>query len=242
MTTTPVQSFGNIFLKRDDLFSFLDICGGKVRSALSICKNAGGGIVTAGSRHSPQIEIISVIAKNMGLPFRAHTASGEFTKELKFASDNGAEIVQHRAGYNVVIIKRAVEDAERSGWLYVPFGMESEEAIVQTSSQVINLPENISRIIMPIGSGMSFLGVAKGLEMMGKQIPLVGVQVGADPQKRFKKYNLSYKHCEIIKSEHKYEKRLVEFVGDVELDPIYESKCKQYLKDGDLLWIVGKRA
>lgn len=242
MTTTPIQSFGSIFLKRDDLFSYAGISGGKVRSALSICQNATRGIVTAGSRHSPQIEIVSVIAREMGLPLRAHTASGELTDELIYAQNNGAEIIQHKPGYNVVIIKRAIDDAEKMGYLYVPFGMECEEAIIQTSSQVLDIPTEVSRIIMPIGSGMSFLGVAQGLKKIGSSIPLIGIQVGADPTKRFKKYNLTYSNLEIIKSEYKYEKRLTESVGDVELDPIYESKCKKYLKEGDLLWIVGKRA
>lgn len=30
-------------------------------------------------------------------------------------------------------------------------------------------------------------------------------------------------------------------IGNVELDKIYEAKCIPFLKEGDLLWIVGKR-
>ena len=62
-------------------------------------------------------------------------------------------------------------------------------------------------------------------------------------QKTLDKYlnapNISY---QIVESKLSYEKEANEYmIGDLELDKIYEAKCLPYLKDGDLLWIVGKR-
>ena len=46
----------------------------------------------------------------------------------------------------------------------------------------------------------------------------------------------------IVKSDLDYEKEAKIFnIGNVELDKIYEAKCLPFLRDGDLLWIVGKR-
>ena len=79
---TPVEKRGSIYLKRDDLFTFKNVNGGKVRSALTLCNGEVNGLVTAGSRVSPQIQIISEIAKDRNLPFIAFTPQGALTKEL----------------------------------------------------------------------------------------------------------------------------------------------------------------
>jgi hypothetical protein len=31
-------------------------------------------------------------------------------------------------------------------------------------------------------------------------------------------------------------------LGGLELDPVYEAKCLPFLRPGDLLWVVGRRA
>ena len=98
---TPIQSFNGVFFKRDDFFKIGDVCGGKVRTAEYLCSKATKGIVTAGSRHSPQIKIISELA------FIAVTSLGEETKEILFAKKNGAEIRQINMGFNNNIIKKA---------------------------------------------------------------------------------------------------------------------------------------
>jgi 1-aminocyclopropane-1-carboxylate deaminase/D-cysteine desulfhydrase-like pyridoxal-dependent ACC family enzyme len=187
----------------------------------------------------------------MGVPFRAHTASGALSEELKgLASMKMTEIVQHKPGYNSVIKHRARTDAKERNWTYIPFGMECQEAVIQTAAQVENIPDGVKRLVMPIGSGMSFCGVATGLMRFGKSIPLFGVRVGADYHRVFDRYfppnfgpSLFSKGTvkTIMMSPHAYSKRVHAEVEGILLDPVYEAKCAQYLQKDDLLWIVGIR-
>jgi hypothetical protein len=132
---TPVERRGNVWVKRDDLFSVAGVSGGKVRSCWHLAQGATG-LVTAGSRSSPQVNIVAHIAKALGIPCRVHTPAGDLSPEVLSAQAAGAEVVQHKAGYNNVIIKRARDDAKAQGWREIPFGMECTEAVTQTRGQV----------------------------------------------------------------------------------------------------------
>jgi len=158
------------------------------------------------------------------------------------AASVGAEIIQHRPGYNSVIVARARTDAAELKWVEIPFGMECSEAPRQTASQVRNLPTGIKRIVVTVGSGMSFAGILLGLQNAGLSIPVLGVMVGADPIRRLDKYAPQdwRQRCELIKSGVPYDKEIKEDFP-VLLDPIYEAKCVKFLRDGDLFWIVGIR-
>jgi hypothetical protein len=129
---TPCQLIAdNVWLKRDDLFSFAGVSGGKVRGCAHIVASAGSevrGLVTAGSRASPQVNIVAHIGREFGLPVRVHVPSGALGAEVEAAKAAGAEVVQHKPGYNSVIVARARDDAADRGWLEVPFGMECDAA------------------------------------------------------------------------------------------------------------------
>lgn len=249
---TPVEEHGGLLVKRDDLYSAFGAMGGKARSCQYLCETALEegltGLVTAGSKKSPQIQIVSFIAKHYGVPFHAHCPQGELGQELEVAKSNGAEIFQHRAGYNNVIIKRAKDDAEAMGYANIPFGMECWEAVYQTAIQVKSLVEpykqgKFSRILMPIGSGMSLSGVMWGMLYWGIDCPIVGVQVGGKYEKRLQTYApLGEVNLTTVKSSYDYHKYYPEnYIGDLPLDPIYEAKCMDFIEDGDLLWVVGIR-
>ena len=256
-TTTPVEKITyknkDIWLKREDKFRFLktDQYGGKVRTCWALCgkaKKNGQDVVTAGSRSSPQCNIVATIAKHMGLKCRIHTPSGKLGPELESAVARGAEIVQHRPGYNSVIVKRCRDDAAQSGLFEIPFGMECEEAVSQTRKQLCNVPwHSIKRILVPVGSGMSLAGILHGIVDNKKEndVHVLGVIVGANPMKRLEKFApKNWKDfCTLVTSELPYSKSpKICKVNDVDVDPIYEAKCIPYLKDGDLFWIVGHRA
>ena len=244
MNLTPIEKKDNIFFKRDDLFEYCGVNGGKVRTAKILCEKAINGITSAGSRSSPQIKIISHISNYLGLPFNAHTTLGELGDNLKECKKfNNVNIIQHQYGYNSVIIKRAKDNAQELNYTYIPFGMERKEAIGQTKGQVKNIPfREIKRIVVPVGSGMTFCGIANGLYELKIDIPLIGISVGANPLKRLQKYlPLFYKNYKIEYSEEKYSTKILEskFMG-VDLHPIYEAKCIPFIKEKDLFWIVGK--
>ncbi len=244
---TPVEQIGNIYVKRDDLFQIAGVCGGKARTCWYLAQGAKG-LVTAGSRMSPQVNIVAHIANYLKIPCRVHVPSGEITPELGEAKYFGAEIVQHNAGYNNVIIARAREDAKVTGWTNIPFGMECQEAIEQTKKQVMNLPKDIQRIVVPVGSGMSLAGILHGLRENNQSFAVVGVRIGADPIKRLDKYAplFWWETATMINCGVDYHKPVFgELVGNgkcIRLDPIYEAKCLPFVKPGDLLWILGVRA
>ena len=125
--------------------------------------------------------------------------------------------------------------------------MECWEAVYQTALQVKSLVEpykqgKFSRIIMPIGSGMSLSGVLWGLLYWGIDVPVIGVQVGGKYEKRLQVYAPKDMDLTTVKSTHDYHKYYENNqIGDLKLDPIYEAKCLDFIEEGDLLWVVGVR-
>jgi 1-aminocyclopropane-1-carboxylate deaminase/D-cysteine desulfhydrase-like pyridoxal-dependent ACC family enzyme/DNA modification methylase len=240
---TPVEQRGEYYFKRDDLYCIHGVRGGKVRTCATLAAGSTG-LVTASSRQSPQANIVAHIAKALDIPVRIHTPEGELGEELHAAQAAGAEIIQHKAGYNSVIISRAKKDAESTGYKYIPFGMECEEAVVATATQTANIPADIKRIVIPVGSGMSLAGVIKGLQNDGRNdVKILGISVGADPIKRLDKYAKDWRKFAVIKkSEMNYHKHApIAQLEGVKLDPVYEAKCLPFLETGDMLWIVGIR-
>lgn len=243
---TPIEYHGGYAVKRDDLFSLGGSRGGKVRSCLALIHRAGAtGVTTAGSRHSPQVNIVATIAQHLGLPCRVHVPAGDMTPELVAAQESGAEVVQHTPGHNTVIIKRAADDAAERGWLNVPFGMECQDAVDQTATQVANLVDlPCERLIVPVGSGMTLAGILTGLTTHGIDLPVTGIVVGADPEDRLDRYAPPNWRTMVtlVRTPMAYGESYPEPVLDgLPLDPIYEAKCLPYLRPGDILWVVGRR-
>ncbi len=242
---TPVQLAGGIWFKRDDSFVIGSAGnGGKVRSCWGLAQGAAG-LVTAGSTASPQVNIVAGIAQVLGIPCHVHTPTGKLGPEVEMAVKNGAVLNQHKPGHNSVIIARAREDAAATGYTEIPFGMECEAAVEATRKQVLNLPMAVERIVVPVGSGMSLAGILWGLKDQVREIPVVGVVVGADPVKRLDKYAPKdwREMVTLVKSEIKYhDEAPVQELHGVKLDPIYEAKCIPFLKPDDCLWVVGRRA
>lgn len=246
MEATPIErGEGDVYLKRDDLFQIAGVRGGKVRTCWHLAQGAKG-LVTAGSRSSPQVNIVAHIAREISIPCRVHTPTGALSPEVRQAQDCGAEVIQHKAGYNNVIIARAREDAARHGWTNIPFGMECSEAVRQTAAQFLasELPPEIERIVVPVGSGMSLAGILAGMAKSGCALPVLGVLVGADPFDRLDRYAPGWRNrCELVRSALAYdEPALKRKLGDIPLDSIYEAKCLPMLRPHDLFWLIGLRA
>lgn len=241
---TPIERRGGIWLKRDDLFMVAGASGGKARSCWQLSQGAKG-LTTAGSRYSPQINIVARIAHRLGVPCTAHTPEGALSFPVAEAKKFGAKIIQHKAGYNSVIIERARGDAKVNGWVEIPFGMECSEAVYQTSKQFVDIPKDVKRIVVPVGSGISLAGIVKGMSQSDRApIPVLGIVVGANPRKRLARW-LPFGHRSVVTlqesgSDYDDPAKLCEVEG-VKVDPIYEAKCIPFLKPGDLFWLVGIR-
>lgn len=253
---TPIENHDGIWLKRDDLYRApgTEAPGGKARTCYALAlgyKQAGlEGLVTAGSRSSPQVNIVAQIGKALGMKVRVHTPQGEPGPEVVAAVEAGAERIAHRAGYNSVIVQRARADAEALGWGHIPFGMECEEAVKQTASSFDNVArafraKKFKRLVIPVGSGMSLAGVLTGSSRWNliDKLPIIGVVVGASPERRLWTYSpyFSLHSIELIPAGVDYHTKVEASIGGVKLDPVYEAKCVKFLEKGDLLWVVGIR-
>lgn len=247
---TPVKYYEDmgIWLKRDDMFEICGVRGGKSRSAYQVIQQllAKGykTMVTAGSRQSPQCEIVSFICEELGIPCKVFMPRGANTSVINHIEKNkNTEIIRVNCGYNNVIIARSREYATDMNCGYVPFGMECAENVEVTSEQVQNIPENCKRIVIPVGSGMSFSSVVTGMTKYGINKSILGVRVGKDPSKIIREYaqGVDFTDYEIVSSPYDYHDSVERFVGDYQLDPIYEAKCYDFLEKGDCLWVVGRR-
>lgn len=247
---TPVEYYEDegVWLKRDDMFEIYGVRGGKARSAyqviLELLKQGYKTIVTAGSRQSPQCEIVSFICESMGVDCKLFMPFGGDTSVITNIKNNShTEIIRVRPGYNNIIVARAREYAENRGCGYVPFGMECARNVEVTSEQVRNIPMECSRVVVPVGSGMSFSSIVTGMSKYGIEKPLLGVRVGKDPTKIINEYafGLDLMDYEIVESSVDYHDPVEAYVGGYNLDPIYEAKCFEFLERGDLLWVVGHR-
>ena len=241
---TPVEKVGNNYIKRDDLFKYAGQRGGKVRSAKYLVdKTDKKCLTTAGNRNSPQINIIASIGRKIGKPVVAFTSTGELGAEVKLAKEKGAVIKQVAPGYETVITRRAKDYAERNGCEYIPFGMDTPDVHHLTAQQVANIPRDVDRIVIPVGSASSIIGVIKGVLETKRNIKVLGVVVGANPIKKLNKYVPNWRSvASLVHPKLKYHEPAKEtnFNG-IELDPFYEAKTLPYLKLGDLLWVVGVR-
>lgn len=248
---TPVQRVQQLsgalgWAKRDDLFDFAGIRGGKVRTCLQLAlQTPGTALVTAGSRHSPQVSIVARVGQRLGRPVRCHVPAGPWTPDLVDAVEHGAVLVQHKAGYNSVIVARARDDAEASGACLIPFGMECRDAVTLTAAQVGNIPTRVGRVVVPVGSGMTLAGILHGRATRGLTWPVVGVVVGGDPTKRLDRWAPGWAwqdDVQLLWARNDYAKPVPNArLGHVPLDPYYEAKCLPFLHAGDLLWVVGHR-
>lgn len=121
--------------------------------------------------------------------------------------------------------------------------MECIEAVRQTASQVVGIPSEVKRIVIPVGSAMSLCGLLHGLQEANIRIPVLGVSVGANPERVMKIYAPPgwEAYCTIIKSPADYHKEVHASLGSLILDPVYEAKCVPFLRSGDMLWVVGAR-
>lgn len=105
---------------------FFNVCGAngsKARAAyylISTAKAKGFTGVTAGSRKSPQINIVSQIAEKLASNLLHIARKVFYLLSYRIKKKLGAEIIQHRAGYNSVIIARAKEYAVENGFFEVP--------------------------------------------------------------------------------------------------------------------------
>lgn len=243
---TPVEKRGDYYFKREDLFTIFDVCGAKARQAYNLIKNSNNDVIcTAGSKTSPQIQIVSNICYHLNKKCYCFTTCGKLTPELEIAKKFGANIVtKDKKWLHInVVIHHLQKFCNENNYFEVPFGMQCWEAVKTTALQVKNIPQNVHSILITAGSGINLCGVLWGIKLFKRNIKVKAVSVGIEIKKVLEKYAPeNYNEMlTIYKSSLSYERKIYGEINGIKLDPIYESKCLPFLEKGDLFWIIGKR-
>jgi hypothetical protein len=236
---TPVEEHDGILVKREDAWSLGGASGAKARAVIEAAAGRAG-IITAGSRISPQLERAALAARALGIPARLHTGSGGETCETACAAAAGAIVLRHNpARLSVIKARFRADTAALPGWASIGYGMDHPAYLRQVAEQAASLPA-CERLVVPVGSGMTLAGILGGLP---RAVPVLGVRVGGDPAPCLDRHAPGWRDMvRLAASPYAYADRAPNVLGGLALDPLYEAKCLPYLQSGDLLWTVGIRS
>ena len=268
---TPVEKHNGIYYKRDDLYApYGDVNGGKVRQTIEILENCNikSGIIASTSVHSPSSTIFSRVAQEYNIP--CIIAVGGTKPEnldklpiMRLCKHFGAEIrIVAGHGMKTAISARIREIQQENGYYNPDFSKHIHthpELMFVNSQQVANIPDELDVLIAPVGSGIQFANILKGIHEYNKSVKrIIGVQVGPDRRKLIDSYlykelvweeKVIYEY-ELMQYEiqfpHSYSKSEIQRVGDFELDDLYEAKAHKWMlnnivSDKVLFWCVGRR-
>ena len=234
-----IEQYDNIYILRLDKRNTHGLYGDKVRIAYEMSKGQKG-IVTCGSRESIQTVAFAEVCDILNIPCDVHIPKGKTTNSILRLENTNCNIIREKVGYNNVLNAHARDNAKEKGYKFVQLGMLCDEAytlIGQNVDLIIPYINDIKRIIIPVGSGTTLIGIANELYWHGIDIPIIGVMCGMDATKNIIN-NTCSNNIVLVKSNVKYHvEKNIDFYG-INLNPIYEGKCVPYIQDGDLFYIV----
>ncbi len=237
-----VEKINNNYYLRMDKQIFNNILGGKAQLAYVFCANQKG-IVTCGSRHSIQVLTFALMCQELSIPCHVHIPKGKDTEMTDKLKETNCIINIEKVGYNNVLNAHARDNAKLLNYKYIPLGMKTQEAFDIISENIACIKpylKDIKRIVVPVGSGTTLIGVIQGLIKNNINIDVLGVMVGMDSTK-FINESVQYENLQLVKSSFEYEKAYKETkVDGIELNSYYEAKCLEFLQENDLLYIVAK--
>ena len=252
---SPVELHNGIYIKRNDKLKIYDVNGGKSQGAYFLIQDAKkkgfAGVATVGSRFSPQCDIVSNICENEDIQCRLFMPKAkqetDVIKKIKTRKNSVIDFVPY--GYTSNLIFNASNFCKQNNFYFIPFGMKCLENINVVAKQCENIPANIKRIVVPVGSGVTLCGVLTGLMNFGRyDIEVLGIQTGADSTKFIYRHlplmNEIRFHLKFYKPELKpavrYSETVHAEIDGIVLNERYEAKCYDFLKKDDLFWVVGK--
>jgi 1-aminocyclopropane-1-carboxylate deaminase/D-cysteine desulfhydrase-like pyridoxal-dependent ACC family enzyme len=267
---TPYELHGERWYKRDDLYMPYDdlpLSGGKVRQAIQLLhrqremieRDYGGVVLTATGVHSPQGLIIARVCAELDLRcvlfIGATTVGGALIRHpmLRRAVEVGATIDSSaRVAYEPAMAAAAQRWRERNdgaGYV-VRFGINLEDdpdAILgSTAAQVANTPDEVRKIVIAVGAGVTAAGVIIGAREL-TDVDVVCVQIaGYDRTAAIDRMTgttggYGWHAIEGVP----YSKHVQRTVDGVVLDPIYEAKAHDWLVQNVsadrsvAFWLVG---
>lgn len=279
---SPVENRNGLWIKREDLYRYPNGANGsKLRAAEQLLKSAYDKgyrkVVTAAACVSPQHALVSSAAKNLGMT-TTHILGGTTpTSSLKhssvrIAADNGAEFLIEKVGYNPMLVKAArrwAEDNPDTYWLHYGISAPPEASVEElldfhkpSAYQTLNIPGEVTRIVLPFGSGNTGAGVLAGLIQQGFDGVVSLMGIGPDRtdwlESRLRamgfrdrwKQHFEIDYTPLHPGFATYGDRMPETLDGIELHPTYEGKIARFLnltspawwvkpEDKTMLWIVG---
>ncbi len=260
MKLSPIEEYNSILYKRDDLFApFGKINGGKVRQACALFeknleKYKRTGVITTTHSKSPQGLIIATVANHYGVECILGVGTNKDIESLRNnprinqAEKQNAKIkIIAKTGYKNAINKGLREQIEKHKYSLIDFGITEDTDCIfdPISYQVQNLPKDLDNLIIPVGSGLIFSGILKGLKKYNiNPKNIYGIMVGKDSTLTIKK-NLIDDNYHLVKSKIDYHKE-IKIDEPFQMDPIYEAKTIRWfnenkIKGKSLIWIVGNQ-
>lgn len=246
---SKIEKVDGIYLKRNDLIEVCGCSGGKAECIFELMKRHDNKcFVTCGSRDSLQCEIVSQLCEYLGYTCHIFLPEGQATPTINRMRENSHTYIHAIPdGRMVVLKKRARDYAAQFGMTLIPFGVQAPSSVFVVASQTVNIPEDVKRIVVPVGGGITLCGIMQGLVNAGRtDVKVLGVLTGGNPEKTIRKYRPLFNpiNYELVpwtegSPTQRYGDKVETSIGDVPLDPVYEAKCKKFLQEGDLLWIVG---
>lgn len=234
-----IEQYDNMYVLRLDKRETYGLYGDKVRIAYEISKGQNG-IVTCGSRESIQTVAFAEACDILNIPCDIHIPKGKDTESILRLQSTNCNIIREKVGYNNVLNAHARDNAKTKGYKFIQLGMLCDEAyklIGQNVNLIMPYINNIKRIVIPVGSGTTLIGIVKALQKYNINIPVVGIMCGMDATKNILS-NIDYENITLVKSNVSYHKKEKTWFYDIILNPIYEAKCVPYLQDNDLFYIV----
>lgn len=250
MNLTPIDKFGNYWVKREDGAGFTSLdypSGSKVRQYAAMAQPNTPMIVGCASNSAMQI-YVAAAAKQAGVPGIIYVPKSKTpTDATRYAIEMGAEINEVYPGYMNVLRSRAKVRAKALGKVV---RWDVKGAVADAAAQVVNIPPEVKRIVIATGSGLTAAGVLAGLKLIGSKMPVVAIAVSnlAEHDTICKQANelfggvLPLPPFTLIQHPKKYSDYMVRRLPDgTPLDPFYAAKAFDYLQEGDLLWTPGLR-
>lgn len=265
---TPIDEYGGYLRKRDDLFDLNGIKGGKVRQCAKlvydnlphIIENCNSTIVTAAGLPSPQSVIVAAVANYFGL--KSKISVPHYKDELidfnrinvSLAQKFGAEIYGVGNPNTTGPEKDIQMMLKQNQYFWVKFGMNGDNVTRTISEQVANIPNSVKQIVVISGSGLSAIGIIRGLVKFNKNVTDVHIVGLSDyfiknKEKWYDTLPITEKwngKISFHKSEIPYQK-LYKIDETFQFDLTYESKAWKWMIDNippsneTLFWMVGVR-
>ena len=282
---TPWELRDGMWYKREDYHrNAYGVNGAKYRACRHLITQAVvelgvDHIVTAQSVRSPQAAITATLCEELDLGCTVVVGASKLETAAKHSSirialEAGAMLdTSCKGAYNNIIQPYAARLAESLGAWQVPYAIsppagasqkELEAFLSVGGAQAANLPDELTTLVVPFGSGNTTAGVLYGLAMHGagklERIVLVGV--GPDRsrwlEERLVEVDPGLWHHMPFELEHftlhgwyaEYGDLMPETIDGIVMHPTYEGKVVRYLntarpewwtrRDGTTgFWIVG---